>query len=163
MKRHAKALSKQLEGLGYVWASTNSKSQMLFEHPNGHHLLVSAAVDEHAARQVLRRAQDACGVQCPVNKRNVEAVKQRQCADRERQRAEVEAHRARIDKLLEQRDRMLCGHAAGMTDRDLRAIEQTIEQADRDLQAMVRLMTAVPAGADHAGTARPARHRAGAR
>lgn len=162
MKKEAKLLVKALEGLGYEYTGRNSKSCDIYEHPNGDRVAIGSSVNDHTARGLLKQAQERCGVTAPPsNKRNTSAIKERQAEERARQKAEIDAHRALIDDLLAQRDGMLAGHAAGLSNRDIRAIEAAIERADREMAAMVRLMTGTPASAEHSGTGRP-RHRSGA-
>lgn len=162
MKKEAKALVKELERLGYAYTGRNSKSLHVYEHGNGDRIAVSPSAGDHAARSLLRLAQERCGVAAePTNKRNTAAIKERQATDRERQKAEVAAHRALIDDLLAQRNQMLAGYAAGLSGRDIRAIEDAIERADRELAELVRLMSGTPAPSANRGTGQP-RHQAGA-
>lgn len=162
MKKAAKLLVKNLEGLGYYYAGRNTKSCDIYEHDNGDRIAIGSSANDQTCRSLLKQAQERCGVAAaPTNKRNTVAIKDRQAVERDRQKAEIASHRALIDSLIAERSRMLAGHAAGLSDRDVLAIEDAIERADRELAALVRLMTGVPAAADHRGTGR-ARHRAGA-
>jgi hypothetical protein len=163
MKKAAKALTKDLERLGYVWTGSNSKGLMAYTHPGGHQILISGGIHETAARDLLRTAREACGVaEVPTSKRHSDAIKERRARERDVHQRELKQHEDLLDQLLAERDRMLAGHAADLTSRQIRDIEACIERTEREVAKYARLMTEVPSSASHSGTARTARHRAGA-
>lgn len=164
MKAAAVRLMRIAEDLGYRLVDVNSKGARRFEHPAGPVVLIPPSLEDHGARRLERTLRTSVGQGEPAApKRNAIACKQRHAADRARTVREQDRHQARLDALLAERDQMLAGHGAVLTGRDVHRIETEIERSERELARLTRLMTEVPAGADHSGTARPARHRGGAR
>lgn len=163
MKKDAKRLIKLAESHGYAYADSNAKGVLRYTHSARPDLLIAPWLGEHAARALTRDVLAAVGEPAAAAKRNPAAVRERQARQREQLRRERDSHQSLLDSLTAERDRMLCGHGANLTSREIAAIEGQIERAQCDLARTQRLMTEIPASREHSGTGRPARHTAGAR
>lgn len=161
MKRHAKELVKELEGLGYEFDRLNSKAMHVYVRDGMPDLIVSPGCDENTARQMLRSVKRRLGCADEVAKRNPAQIKERQAAERDRAAAEVERLRVERQALLRERDGLLNGRALGLTEKQIAAIEARIEANEAEARRWQTLMTETPASANHRGT-KTARHRSGA-
>ncbi len=162
MKQGSKALIKLAEQLGYEHTDTNSQGALRYTHPSAPDVVIQTSLPEYAARALQKRMLASTGNSVKKPKRNPRAVRERQSRDRETQRQEKAKREAVLAGLIAERSRMLAGHASGLTLGQVAAIEKAIEQAEREVSRYERLMTELPSSADHSGTSRSARHRAGA-
>lgn len=158
MKKDAKRLVKDAEAAGWVYADTNSKSADRYVHPDGRSFLLTQGAGEHVVRQI----RVAIGLDVKAPKRNAAAVHERQAKERQRQQQEREQHAAQLERLRVEKDQLLAGHGAHLTPEQVLAVAARMEQNEREIRRYQRLMTETPEAGSHCGTARPARHQAGA-
>lgn len=134
MKRHSRELIAQLERLGFDHVWTNAAGAHCYVHPGDPgqtELSVSQSItSEQTAKSLLRRAQRIAGVAPKVEKRRASRVKERAETERERARRDLEAARQRRQRLLDTR-------ADTVT---LAEAERLIQQRERELAALERLM-----------------------
>ena len=160
-KKAFKELVKSLEGLGFEFARRNAKAAHVYTHKRYGDIAIVPGCDEHAARQILRKIERSLGVWKQAPKRNPEHVKERQAAERARLAAQADKLAAERQEILARRDSYLSGAGAVLTGAEIRAIEDRIEQIDRERRRIETLMTSIPAAGDHRGAG--PRHRAGTR
>lgn len=158
MKKDAKRLVKDAEAVGFVYESTNSKGADRYVHPDGRSFLLTQGAGEHAVRQI----RVAIGLDARAPKRNSAAVHERQARERDRQRQEREQHAAQLERLRVEKDQLLAGQGAHLTPEQVLLVERRMEQTEREIRRFQRLMTETPEAGSHCGTARSARHQAGA-
>ncbi len=130
----------ELERLGYVYKSRNTRGGESWAHPCGHTVTLSPGVSEDQRRWILRTCQKALGIKGAVNKRNTSRIKDRQAAARQADRAVNEARAAWLEARI--RDLETAATLRALTTRqqhDLR--ERLAELAD-----LRQLMAEVPHG-----------------
>lgn len=152
MKAPAKRLIADLEALGYEYDRTNAKNFQVFACGGQPDILVNPSLNEHAARAILRKAQQRLGCVPETNKRKPEQIRVRQEAQRTALREEIERHNVRLDVLR----RQSYGFPDSVTSTEIRQIEALVRKREQELHEIERLMTSGPLG-------NSARHRAGER
>lgn len=154
MNRHARDVVAVLERLGYEYDRTNTKQIDYWTRDGRPEVAVNPSVSEHHARQLIRRLERADGCAPATNKRHPDAIRARQERDRKAIAEQLARDRAERDALLAARDQQLAGHAATLTNRQVRDIEARIVEREQQLRDLERLMAAPALNND-------ARHRAG--
>lgn len=152
MKRHSKALITALEQLGFDHIWTNSRGYLCYVHPGDPdqtEVTISPSINENGARTVLTRARKLAGAATVIEKRKAGQIKERAAAARQR----LQDSRDAREQLLRQR-----AHADQVAE-----AERLIEERERELAAIERLMTQPAQGGNtHRGRGQ-ARHRTGQR
>lgn len=154
MKRYAKALTEQLTALGFDHIWTNSSGFLCYVHPGDPdqiEVTISPSINEQSAKTVLRRAKRLAGAATVVEKRKGQQVKERAATTREHTRRLLDGSRTQHRTLIEQQ---------ADPDRIAEA-QRLIEQRERELAAIERLMVQPTQGGNaHRGRGQ-ARHRTG--
>ena len=130
---HFKQMQVELERLGYEYVSTNTRGGQTWEHPS-HSLVIYPSMKEDAHRSVLRSCKKAVGVKEETNKRNTEAIKDRQAKAREVNRAENEARMAWLAARI--RDLETAASMRALTHKQ----QQLLNERLRELAELDRLM-----------------------
>lgn len=152
MKRHGKQLIAALESLGFHHIWTNNSGGECYAHPGDPaqtEVIVNPSTDERGARSTLARARKLAGAAAVVDKRNPQQIKERAAAARQR----LQDSRDDRERLLREK-----ADAAAVT-----RAERLVEQRERELAAVERLMREPPSGGNaHRGRGQT-RHRTGRR
>jgi predicted RNA binding protein YcfA (HicA-like mRNA interferase family) len=144
VKRQAKELIEALERLGYEYDRTNSKGFLMYVHADGDEVGVSEGIQEHAARQLLRKVERRLGVERDTGKRNAAGIKERQAYLRMRLAEDIARHREELDAILARKSQRLDGLGLVATEAEIARITRYIEQRERELADMERLMRGAP-------------------
>ena len=157
MKQFAKKATKEAERLGYVYARTNSSNFDIYEHPSAGEIGINPSCNEASYRNIVRQMQKSVGVLVRAQGRDAIAVK-----DRHAKRAELDAERLAAERrdIERQRDVYLARISGAQLTQIDRADLARIERRLAEIRVLERMMTSVPASADHRGRGQ-ARHRAG--
>lgn len=154
MKRYAKELDADLKKIGFEYIWTNASGGRCYAHPDDPaqtEVIVNTGIDEKGARSVLRRAQRLIGALPAADKRRPQQIKERQAAVRDHARSLLDEGRAEHRRLI----------ADGAAPGRIAAVKRLVEQRERELDRLERLMVEPPAGGSaHRGRGQ-ARHRTG--
>lgn len=160
-KKHFREVEKWLDKCGYELDHINTKAAWVYVHDTAGELIVQPGMSEQVARRVVRDLQKFVGEYQGKPKRNVDQIRERQQRDREQLAAAADRLKAERVEILARRDRSLAGHAAALTNAEVRAIAERIEQIDLEQREIAALMAA-PRTGPNSGTRR-AQHQAGSR
>lgn len=165
-KKHWREVEKLLTDLGYTDAGPcgTSNPHRIFTHPSAPDLSVNPALNEVAARRLIRDLRRQHGVERKSPKRNASVVKERQARERAELRRAAERLETERAQVLAQRDALLGGAGARLTDRQINALEARVREIETAQRELERLMVEPPVAAAHQGrTGVTVKHRAGAR
>jgi len=157
--KYFKDVEKQLSTLGYTISHQNAKSMWVYSHCDREDVAVSPSLSENAARHLIQQLQKTHGTYEAKPKRNATAVKDRQAVQRGLDAARLAAERSAIEA---QHAEYLARIGAAPLTQANRADLARIEHRLAEIRELERLMTSIPASADHRGSGQ-ARHRAGVR
>lgn len=157
--KYFKDVEKQLSKLGYTFSHQNAKGLWIYSHDDRDDVMVNPSLSEHAALYLMQHLQKVHGTYEAKPKRNATVVKVRQAVQRGLDAVRLAAERSAIEA---QHAEYLARIGTAPLTLANRADLARIEHRLAEIRELERLMTSIPASADHRGTGQ-ARHRAGVR
>ncbi|MDJ0489104.1 hypothetical protein QNA24_22260 [Rhodococcus qingshengii] len=157
-RKHFKALERRLTQAGYRYdRTTGGGDQMVFTHPDRPEISIKPDIAEGPMLKLSKRL-DAEFKARSVAKRNPDAVRERQAAERERLKMESDRLDSERALIVAYKESLPAGDFSLLTRNEIHDLEQQIERIDKDRRRIERLMTEIPVHASQVGRAK---HRAG--
>lgn len=157
-RKHFKELERRLTQAGYRYdRTTGGGDQMVFTHPDRPEISIKPDIAEGPMLKLSKRL-DAEFKARSVAKRNPDAVRGRQAAERERLKAESDRLAAERASIISYKESLPLGDFSLLARNEIHDLEQQIERIDRERRRIQRLMTEVPVQTSRVGRAK---HRAG--
>jgi hypothetical protein len=144
-KAAVKAISEKLSTLGYELNRVNSKNWRVYSHPMFPEVAINPNIAERDARIVAKKLDRAHGINQDVNKRNAQAIKERQRIERAQVRAEMDRLDAERAALIRRKELLPTGELDTLTRGERLAIERELQRIDRERQGWVQMMTQLDA------------------
>lgn len=159
--KEEKKFVKFLVGMGYESTARNDRRHNTIYSKYGKpDVMVRDCLDDHIVKLLTEGINKAHGVKTikQQRKRNADQIKDRQARERMRLAAEIGKRRGEVADLLAQRNNQLNGLGKVLTQSEVAAISRLIEQHEREIREMQRLMQELPENNAHSGNVR-AQHR----
>lgn len=127
MNKRTRDLVKDIEKLGYAYDRTNSKNTDYYIHEDtGCEVRLPQSVNESSARITIRVARSQVGLPTKDNKRNPQAIRERNAAEHAKASAELARIKAQRDTITDETK--------------LRAVEEAYLRAERKFRYWDRMM-----------------------
>ena len=142
-----KAIDEKLTTLGYEFIRVNSKNWRVYSSAGFPEVIINPGIAERDARIVAKKLDRAHGIDQDVNKRNAQAIKERQRTERAKVRAEMDRLDAERAALIRRKELLPTGKLDTVTRAERLAIEREVQRIEQERRHWVQMMTRLEATA----------------
>ena len=136
-----KAISEKLAMLGYEFTRVNSKNWRVYSSAGFPEVIINPGIAERDARIVAKKLDRAHGINQDVNKRNAQAIKDRQRVERDRIKAEMDRLDAERAALIRRKQLLPSGDLDTVSRGERLAIEREVQRLEQERRQWMQLMT----------------------
>lgn len=140
-KASFKAMEQKLHSLGYEFCRVNSKQWNVYARCGFPDVVLNPSIAERDARFLVKKLDRLHGVNQDVNKRNAQAIKDRQRLERIRIKAEIDRIDAERADLIRRKQLLPTGDLDSVSRSERMAIEREIQRIEKERRDWVNMMT----------------------
>lgn len=136
-----KAVDKRLESLGYQFVRINSRNWHVYSRSGCPDVTLNPSIAERDARHLVIKVERSLGIEQETNKRNAQAIKDRNRIERDRIRHEMDRLDAERAELIRRKQLLPEGDFDGLARNERLALEREIHRIEGERREWLRLMT----------------------